>query len=91
METPPAPPASFHRIHLNIVNNLLTLRLIANQRRYDLLWPAETNHFPMFRLLGTPESQKRSVMFDAGHVLLQQQDMKETLGWFDTYLGATGK
>jgi eukaryotic-like serine/threonine-protein kinase len=59
--------------------------------RYDLLWPAETNHFPMFRLLGTPESQKRSVMFDAGHVLLQQQDMKETLGWFDTYLGVTGK
>jgi hypothetical protein len=30
-------------------------------------------------------------MFDAGHVLLQQQDMKETLRWFDTYLGATGK
>jgi hypothetical protein len=44
-----------------------------------------------FRLLGTPENQKRYVLFDAGHVLLQQHDMKETLGWFDRYLCATGK
>jgi DNA-binding winged helix-turn-helix (wHTH) protein/predicted esterase len=61
--------------------------------RYDLLWPAETDQLPgpMFRLLGTPESQKRSVLFDAGHVLMQQHDMKETLDWFDKYLGSTGK
>jgi hypothetical protein len=45
----------------------------------------------MFRLLGTPESQKRYVVVDAGHVVLQQHDMKETLGWFDKYPGVTGK
>jgi dienelactone hydrolase len=59
--------------------------------RYDLLYRAETDQLPMFRLLGTPKNQKRYVLFDAGHVLLQQNDMKETLDWFDKYLGATGK
>ena len=59
--------------------------------RYDLFYPVETDQLPMFRLLGTPENQKRYVLFDAGHVLLQQNDMKETLNWFDKYLGATGR
>jgi pimeloyl-ACP methyl ester carboxylesterase len=55
--------------------------------RYDLLYPAEADQLPMFRLLGTPGEQKRYLAFEAGHVLLQQQDMKETLVWFDKYLG----
>jgi DNA-binding winged helix-turn-helix (wHTH) protein/predicted esterase len=59
--------------------------------RYDLLYPAEADQIPMFRLLGTPDDQKKYVSFDTGHVLLQQQDMKETLLWFDKYLGTTGK
>ncbi|HYI92261.1 MAG TPA: SUMF1/EgtB/PvdO family nonheme iron enzyme [Bryobacteraceae bacterium] len=59
--------------------------------RYDLLYPAEADQLPMFRLLGTPEGQKRYVAFDAGHVLLQQQDMKQTLDWFDKYLGPARK
>lgn len=59
--------------------------------RYDLFYPAETDQVPMFHVLGTPENQKRYVLFDAGHVLLQHQDMKETLNWFDKYLGPTGR
>jgi len=59
--------------------------------RYDLLYPAKSDQLPMFRLLGTPENQKRYVLFDAGHILSQQNDMKETLTWFDRYLGATGR
>ena len=58
--------------------------------RYDLLYPAQTDQLPMFHLLATPPSEKRYVLFDTGHVLTQQQDMKETLDWFDKYLGLAG-
>ena len=30
---------------------------------------------------------KRYVLFDIGHVTLQQVETKETLDWFDRYLG----
>jgi DNA-binding winged helix-turn-helix (wHTH) protein/cephalosporin-C deacetylase-like acetyl esterase len=59
--------------------------------RYDLSYPAETAQVSMFHLLGTPEREKRHVLFDTGHVTLQQQDKKDTLNWFDKYLGPTGK
>jgi eukaryotic-like serine/threonine-protein kinase len=74
---------------LNFATRVRIPTLMLNGR-YDLLYPPETDQLPMFRLLGTPERHKRYVSFDAGHVLLQQQDMKETLEWFDRYLGATG-
>ena len=51
--------------------------------RDDLFYPAESDQVPMFRLLGAAPGDKRHVLFDAGHVLLQQNDMKETLEWFD--------
>jgi hypothetical protein len=59
--------------------------------RYDFIRPVETSQVPMFRLLGTPERDKRHILFDTGHVLLQHQDIKETLDWFDKYLGPTSK
>lgn len=55
--------------------------------RYDLFYPAETNQVPMFRFLGTPDKNKRYILFDIGHVPFQQEEMKETLDWFDRYLG----
>jgi pimeloyl-ACP methyl ester carboxylesterase len=58
--------------------------------RFDFVHPAETDQVPMFHLLGSPAKEKRYVQFDAGHVLLQQQQIKETLNWFDKYLGPIG-
>ena len=55
--------------------------------RYDLSFPAEANQVPLFHLLGTPEDQKRYVLFDFGHVPVQPREIKETLDWFDRYLG----
>jgi hypothetical protein len=46
----------------------------------------DTNQIPMFRLLGTPENDKRHVLFEGGHFAPPQQDIKETLDWFDRYL-----
>jgi eukaryotic-like serine/threonine-protein kinase len=55
--------------------------------RYDLFYLAETNQTTLFHRLGAPDSQKRYMLFDIGHVPLQQLEMKETMNWFDRYLG----
>ncbi len=60
--------------------------------RYDFGHPVETDQLPMFRLLGTPEKDKRHVLFDTGHfIALPQPIMKETLDWFDRYLGPVAR
>ena len=55
--------------------------------RYDLSYIAETNQTALFHLLGAPESKKRYVLFDIGHIPVQPLEMKETMDWFDRYLG----
>jgi dienelactone hydrolase len=55
--------------------------------RYDFPHPLETDQIPLFRLLGTPEKDKRRVLFERGHVGPIQQYIKDTLDWFDKYLG----
>jgi hypothetical protein len=43
---------------------------------------------PMFRLLGAPEKDKRLFLWDGGHVPPNRQnEIKETLDWFNRYLG----
>lgn len=59
--------------------------------RYDLSFPAGANQVPLFHLLGTPEDQKRYVLFDFGHLPVQPLEIKETLDWFDRYLGPVSK
>ena len=59
--------------------------------QYDLFYLAETDQLPLFRLLGTPRRDKRYVLFDIGHVPMQQHEMKETLDWFDRYLGPVSR
>ncbi len=55
--------------------------------RYDFLHPYETTQAPMFKMLGTPEADKRHVVEDTGHIPSWQLVIKETLDWFDRYLG----
>ncbi len=56
--------------------------------RYDPTFPPETHQIPLFQRLGTPEANKRHVLFDCGHSLLRTQDaVRETLDWLDRYLG----
>ena len=59
--------------------------------RYDFGHPYETTQAPLFRLLGSPEKDKRHVVFEGGHVPTQMQPIiKETLDWLDRYLGKVG-
>ncbi len=55
--------------------------------RYDFALPFETNQVPLFRLLGSPEKDKKHVVFDTGHVPPWPDVVRETLDWLDHYLG----
>jgi pimeloyl-ACP methyl ester carboxylesterase len=55
--------------------------------RYDFIFPVETSQQPMFRWLGTPERDKRYLLFDSGHVPPRNDIIRETLNWLDQYLG----
>jgi pimeloyl-ACP methyl ester carboxylesterase len=54
---------------------------------YDMYFPVETSQKPMFRLLGTPEGQKEMIVYPSGHLVPSTEFIKETLAWFDAYLG----
>jgi eukaryotic-like serine/threonine-protein kinase len=55
--------------------------------QYDYFCPLESTQNPMFHFLGTPQKDKRHAVFDAGHVPPHDGLIKETLDWFDRYLG----
>jgi len=55
--------------------------------RYDEYFPVETSQVPMFRWLGTPAGQKRHVIYEPGHFVPRDQLIRETLDWYDRYLG----
>ncbi len=56
--------------------------------RYDNIFPLEASQYPLFRRLGTPEKDKRHVVFEAAHSPLPRNQMiKEILDWLDRYLG----
>ena len=56
--------------------------------RYDYMIPVETAQRPLMKLLGTPEVDKRHVIFEAGHLPLPRAEViRETLDWLDRYQG----
>jgi formylglycine-generating enzyme required for sulfatase activity len=55
--------------------------------RHDFLYPLDETQRPLFRLLGSPEKDKRHVLFDSGHVPNFPDVIRETLDWLDRYLG----
>ena len=56
--------------------------------RYDFFFPVETSQLPLFRLLGTPEKDKKYVVYESGHGGMPVKAfVRESLAWLDTYLG----
>jgi dienelactone hydrolase len=56
----------------------------------DLIFEVEHSQKPLFRTLGTPAEHKRHVLLPGGHTVFlekRNQFIKETLDWFDRYLG----
>jgi len=55
--------------------------------KYDMYFPVETSQRPLFNLLGTPAKDKKLLIFDTGHLVPRIDMMRETLAWYDKYLG----
>jgi hypothetical protein len=55
--------------------------------RFDFFYPVENSQEPMFRLLGTPNQDKRRVIYETGHNIPRNEMIKESLDWLDRYLG----
>jgi formylglycine-generating enzyme required for sulfatase activity/dienelactone hydrolase len=56
----------------------------------DATFPVETSSKPLFDSLGTPEENKRHVLFECGHATLsfhRNQGIREILNWLDHYFG----
>ena len=65
----------------------MTLPTLVLSGRYDYNFRDEQSSLPFFNLLGAPPDQKRRVLYDTGHNLPFNEAVKETLDWFDRYLG----
>ena len=46
-----------------------------------------TSQAPMFRWLGSLEGQKLHILYESGHSIPRIEGIKESLNWFDRYLG----
>jgi serine/threonine protein kinase/dienelactone hydrolase len=55
--------------------------------RYDTIFPLETSSRPMFDLLGTPPEHKQMKLYETDHIPPRNEFIKESLAWFDRYLG----
>ncbi len=55
----------------------------------DYIHPLEASQKPLLRLLGTPEQNKKHLLFDAAHevVAVRTQVIRELLDWLDRHQG----
>ena len=71
---------------VNFVSHM-TIPVLQLSGRYDYNFPDETTSLPFFNMLATPVDHKRRVVYDTGHNLPANEAIRETLDWFDKYLG----
>jgi dienelactone hydrolase/predicted Ser/Thr protein kinase len=71
---------------INFVTRVRMPVLMLNGR-YDHFFPVESSQLPLFHLLGTPEKDKRHVIYETGHAVPRKEFIRESLDWLDKYLG----
>ena len=71
---------------INFVTRVKIPLLMLNGR-YDHFFPVESSQIPLFRLLGTPERDKKHVIYESGHAVPRKDFIRESLDWLDKYLG----
>jgi dienelactone hydrolase len=65
----------------------VTVPVLMVSGRQDFRMPYEVSQVPMFNLLGTPAEHKRHAVYDGGHFVPLHIIARESLAWFDRYLG----
>jgi len=71
---------------INFVSRVKQPTLMLNGR-HDFFLPIETSQLPAFHDLGTPDQDKRQVIYETGHNLPRNEMIREVLNWLDHYLG----
>ena len=71
---------------LNFLPRVKVPTLMINGR-YDHFFPVETSQKPFFRFLGTPDADKKYVLYETGHAPPRKELIRESLDWLDKYLG----
>jgi dipeptidyl aminopeptidase/acylaminoacyl peptidase len=71
---------------INYVSRINIPVLMLNGR-YDSNFPLAETVIPFYNLLGTPEKNKRLVVYDTDHYVAKGDMVREVLGWLDKYLG----
>jgi tRNA A-37 threonylcarbamoyl transferase component Bud32/dienelactone hydrolase len=81
-------PRSLEIDEVNFAPRMKTPFLMINGK-YDFLFPVDTSQKPMFRMLGTPEKDKRHITIGTAHdpFIAREQLIRESLDWLDRYLG----
>jgi dienelactone hydrolase len=59
--------------------------------KHDMFFPVETSQMPMFDLLGTPKKDKKIYIYESGHLVPRIDFVRESLAWYDQYLGVVQK
>jgi len=55
--------------------------------KYDVVFSPEGSQVPLFHALGTAEKDKQLILLETGHASMTREIVKESLAWFDRYLG----
>ena len=71
---------------INYVPRIKIPTLMLNGR-YDASFPLKKSVVPFFNNLGTPEADKRLLIYETGHFVPKIDRTREILNWCDKYLG----
>ena len=56
--------------------------------KHDMFFPIETSEKPMYGFIGTNPADKKSIIYESGHLVPRADFIREALNWYDKYLGA---
>ncbi|MEJ2613648.1 MAG: protein kinase [Ignavibacteriaceae bacterium] len=71
---------------INYITRVKIPTLMLNGK-YDMILPYDKAIKPMYDLLGTPKKDKKLILYETDHIPPKKEFIKETLAWFDKYLG----
>ena len=63
----------------------ITIPVLMLNGKYDHFFPLETSQIPMFKLLGTPEEDKKHYVYETGHYVPRDELIKLHLDWLKRY------
>jgi len=63
----------------------ITMPVLMLNGEFDQFFPLETSQIPMYKLLGTPEEDKKHYVSKTGHFVPKEVLISEHLGWLKKY------